>query len=223
MKIHILVAVVTLCMTTPALSDEITNRDQLMAYLKEKVPDDQTISNTYKIGDTLIAHQNNNGCLSTRTLDQMQLPTYLALRDGLIQVRVTKEDTAYRPYGGGGASCVYEITGFNVAGFTSRGGKFTREKGKPLQVTVPLFKQRLLGVENTDFQGHTSISGDDCDVSFIPVFKNTEPSKFALTYTEQFKQSHRYKNAFKTVSRSSMWCFQRQYDGSYKWKRWSRL
>lgn len=206
----------------PAIAEEITNRDELMAYLKEAMPDGQQVSYTYKIAQKFTAYQNHGTCFSFRTLDQLPLVTRLLVLNNLMAITVSKELGGYRPYGGGPA-CEYEVTAFDATTLMGRGVTLVYEDDLLQRITVPLVEQRLLGVTDVDTDGNVSISDTDCDVSFKPFFANTNPSLFVKFYRSDFQNDRRMKNVFSSDYDTSTWCLQRHYDGTYKWALWSRL
>ncbi len=176
-----------LCATLFALpiqAKDITTRDQLISYLKEQMPDGQEISLTFKLGQTLSAGNRHGNCMSVRTFSQLSLPTQLLIQKGLMVTKVTKEDTGYRVIGSTAPSCEYEITGFKPAHLARRGVSLTSENGKVVAIKVPLFTQRLLGVDDVDLQGYTSMGDVTCDLYFSPWFENLKPS----TFSEAFKE-----------------------------------
>jgi hypothetical protein len=209
-------------LAVPVMADEITNRDQLMAYLKEAMPDGQQVSYTYNIAQKFTAHQNHGTCFSFRTLGQLSSVTKILVLNKLIGIKVTKERGGYNPYGGG-AACEYEITAFNATALKRRGVKLDYKDGFVQRIVVPLVEQRLLGVTDVDTNGYVSISETKCDVSFRPWFENSNPSLFARFYKSDFLKDGTLKNVFSSNYKTSTWCLQRHYDNSFKWALWSRL
>lgn len=217
------VLAVCLGMATTASAEEITSRDALIAYLKAKMPDGQEISQTFNVDDKLVAANNDGGCLSQRTLKQLPFVSRLLVSKGLMFLQVTKEKTKYTSVIGGGPMCEYRVSHFNLYELELFGAQVEPGDGVMATVKIPLVKQRLLGVTDVDLQGYTSIGSTSCDIAFKAWFESTEPSFFAKELKAEFLADHRHKNVFNSEFKTGTWCLQLHYDGTYKFRHWSRL
>ncbi|MEP3893162.1 MAG: hypothetical protein ABJN52_04105 [Litorimonas sp.] len=209
-------------LAAPALAEEITSRDDLMAYLKDKMPDGQEISQSFEVDDTLFASRNNGGCLTPRTLQQLPFIARILVDKGLMFLQVTEEVQGYTVIGGGPA-CKYRVSHFNLYELELFGAQIEPGDGLSGEVKIPLMKQRLLGVTDVDLQGYTSLGDTSCDIAFKAWFESYEPSYFAKEFRNLFLDDYRHKNVFSEEFETGTWCLQRHYDGTYKWKHWSRL
>lgn len=124
---------------------------------------------------------------------------------------------------GGGPACEYRVSHFNVYELELFGAQIEPGDGAPGKVTIPLVKKRLLGVTDVDLQGYTSMGDTTCDIAFKAWFESSEPSFFANELKAEFLADYRHKNVFSSVFKTGTWCLQIHYDGTYKWRNWSRL
>ena len=214
-----------------AAAVEITSRETLNAYLEEKLVDGTMLSLKWRIGDTFKAQKSGTGCLDPRTLDKrdaLSVGLRILVREKLVTFKVIDDKAKMpSPLGGlfaqayGSAGCEFQITGFDYAALTALGAdKITRD-GKD-GIKIPLARQDYLGAEVDTLDGGLSMGRTQCDIAFIPYFRNYEQSAFVNAFRSDFEQDYRFKNVFNDEASTKRWCFRRKYDGSYDWKIWSR-
>jgi len=217
---HLGLAIILCFFGTVSVAKDITNRDELHAYLTEQLTTDVRISDTYSVGSKFRVFSHNQSCFGPKSLNDLPLPLRIMRRQGAVFFEeVGRSNHGFQIMNSPG--CTLKLSGFNDAGLSQMNLKQQKRNDGTAYVRVPYAKQEYLGIEEVSFR--TSYIGDHrCDISFIPWFRNYDPSYFVNLFEDEFRKDYRLKAVFSEEAKTRKWCLKRKFDGSFTWLVWSR-
>ena len=84
---HLGLAIILCFFGTVSVAKDITNRDELHAYLTEQLTTDVRISDTYSVGSKFRVFSHNQSCFGPKSLNDLPLPLRIMRRQGAVFLR----------------------------------------------------------------------------------------------------------------------------------------
>lgn len=214
------VAVSLAVVGTASWAEEVTTRDELQAYLAKVLTTDKYLTDQYAVGDTFRIFSRDNSCYSARSFKGFPLPIQILIsRRAIFFEEVGQSNHGFQMMSSPG--CTMKISKFDNTRLVGANLRLDTRSDGTEYVSIPYAKQEFLGMEEVSFD--VSYVGDNrCDISFVPWFRNHDPSPFAQNYADELKDDYRLKAVFSEEAKTSRWCLKRKFDGSLEWLNWSR-